>query len=62
MKTTTLKEIESIVSYNSNKYKDEIEQGISTIKNKGLKRGRVHPRELTETQILNSFKKKDNLN
>lgn len=55
MKTVTLKEIEGRVMYNKKRYERQIEQGSQLIKSKGLKRGRVRPKDPDETEILRKF-------
>lgn len=57
MKTITQKEIENRVSYNNDKYKKEIDTIVKQIKEKGLRKGRMRPKDPNEAKILKNFKK-----
>jgi len=58
MKETTLKEIEENVQKNSS-YKEAIINDFKiNIKKRGLKKGRVRPRNKTKQKILDSFERK----
>lgn len=57
MKVITLKNIEERVSHHAEKYGDKIEQGVSAIKRKKLRKGRIRPRDLVEGRILDNFER-----
>lgn len=58
MKEISIKEIEIRVKRNSEANKDKVEKFENDSKEKGLKRGRVRPRDPTEQKILDSFEKR----
>ncbi|MFS0646836.1 hypothetical protein [Siminovitchia sp. 179-K 8D1 HS] len=58
MTAITLKEIETRVARNTNRYQDVIRQVTLDIRRQNLKRGRVRPKDPTEAKILARFCKK----
>lgn len=55
MKKVDLKEIENRARLNSKQNKDKVERFKRDLKGKGLKKGRMRPRDPTEQKILDSF-------
>lgn len=58
MTTLKLKDIEIRVSQNTKKYSRSIDKVTSEIKAKNLNRGRVRPRDPSESIILDRFTRK----
>jgi len=58
MKETTLKEIEENVQKNSSYEEAIINDFKINIKKRGMKNGRVRPRNKTKQKILDSFERK----
>lgn len=58
MAVTTLRDIERRVKANSSEKKEMIDNFQRRIERRGLKKGRVRPRNMVEQQILDSFKRK----
>lgn len=58
MIVTTLHDIEENAKKNSSKKDDMIINFLKDLEKRGLKKGRVRPKNKTEQQILNSFERK----
>lgn len=58
MVVTTLDSIEKRVKKNASNNKKMISNFQRKLEKRGLKKGRVRPRNIVEQQILNSFKRK----